>query len=201
MNATRQLVGSRNSIDIRGFVRAGLRSPGDMLTLKWQSSHTGPLPGSALVTMLDASRLHVMHYDSDMPAEVLDLDYTPTQFGGRRAWFVCSKLGCGRRVAILHATPKGFRCRHCTHLDYGSQFEQPYDRLLRKMRRIRHRLGGGTNLIEPFSAKPKGMHWKEYDLLIRQERECWQALSARASNVLNIGARQGSCRLGHAANG
>lgn len=78
------------------------------------------------------------------------------------------------RVAVLHAMPKGFCCRHCTHLIYGSQFEQPYDRLLRSARRIRQRLGGGINLLEAVPDRPKGMHRKTYETLIRAEDDCWQ---------------------------
>ncbi|MDP1524906.1 MAG: hypothetical protein Q8M20_03785 [Rhodocyclaceae bacterium] len=176
MGAKREVIGSRCSVDIRSLTRAGLRQPGECLTIKWHSSHQGALPGKAMVTMLDAERLHIVHFESDMPEEILDLSYTATAFGGRRAWFQCTKLGCGRRVAVLHTTPEGFRCRHCTHLVYGSPFEQPYDRLLRRMRRIRHRLGGGNNLIESPPVKPKGMHWKRYGELIRTEAEHWQAI-------------------------
>lgn len=169
MDKKKQLVGSRNNIDIRKLVRAGLRQPGDYLTMKWHSAQQGFLPGSAMVTMLDANRLHVIHNDSGMPEEILDMTYTATAFGGERAWFICSKLGCGKRVAILHATPTGFRCRHCSHLTYKSQLEQPYDRLLRQARRARHRVGGDNNILAPFPPKPKGMHWRTYDALARQE--------------------------------
>jgi hypothetical protein len=30
------------------------------------------------------------------------LTYTPSNFGGRRPWFVCPSPRCGRRVAILY---------------------------------------------------------------------------------------------------
>lgn len=177
MGATRQLVGSRKSIDIRELVRAGLRAPGDILTMRWHTSRQESLPGSSMVTMLDAGRLHLTHFGVELPPEILDLTYTVTPFAGRRAWFACSQLGCGKRVAILHATPKGFRCRHCTHLVYGSQFEQPHDRLLRRMRKLRSRVGGSINLVDPFPGKPKGMHWMVYDKLLMRELHFWQALS------------------------
>jgi hypothetical protein len=174
MVARNQLVGSRSSIDIRDFVRAGLCAPGDSLKMKWHSSHTGAQHGSATVTMLDIERLHIVHFESDMPAEILDLTYTATAFGGQRAWFLCSKLGCGKRVAVLHATPKGFRCRHCTHLVYSSQFEQPNDRVLRRARMIRERLGGSRNLFDPFPSRPRGMHSIIYDKLLKQEMQFWE---------------------------
>jgi hypothetical protein len=30
--------------------------------------------------------------------------------------------------------------------------------------KIRERLGGSANMTEPFQEKPKGMHWRTYDL-------------------------------------
>lgn len=127
-----------------------------------------------MVTMPDVGRLHIVHFDTDMPAEILELSYTATAFGGRRAWFQCSKLGCGKRVAVLHATPTGFRCRHCTHLGYASKFNQPRDRAMQGVRKIRERLGGGHNLLEPFPEKPKGMHWRTYDVLFAGEVAFWK---------------------------
>ncbi len=178
MDTMRQLVGSRNSIDIRKLVRAGLRQPGDSLVMRWHSSHQGPEPDHAVVTMLDPERLHIIHHESGMPEEVLDLTYSATAFGGHRAWFVCSKLGCGKRVAVLHAAFKGFRCRHCSHLAYKSQLEQQYDRVLRKARRARHRVDGDNNILAPFPPKPKGMHWHTYDALARQEMAALETLCA-----------------------
>lgn len=64
----------------------------------------------------------------------------------------------------------------CTNLAYGSQFEQPYDRLLRSARRIRQRLGGGINLLEAVPAKPTGMHWQTYTRLVKREGDIWVSL-------------------------
>jgi hypothetical protein len=143
--------------------------------------HQNLIAGSALVTMLDARRLHVVHTESEMPSEILDLDYTQTAFGGRRAWFVCSKLGCGMRVAVLHATQRGFRCRHCMRLSYASTHEQPFDRVLRRIRTARFRLGASSpNLMEPFPEKPPGMHQRTYRAIETKELLSWSALQRHA---------------------
>ncbi len=57
-------------------------------------------------------------------------------------------------VATISATP--------------TQQESREDRLMRRARTIRCRLGGGANLLEPFPVKPKNMHWKTYEELRRE---------------------------------
>ncbi len=98
---------------------------------------------------------------------------TPCYYGGRRQWLLCP--GCNRRVALLYGG-KYFRCRFCHNLTYSSQQEGRADRLLRRARKIRRRMGGKNNLMEPFPRKPKNMHWKTYSRL-RKEAEEAVALS------------------------
>lgn len=85
--------------------------------------------------------------------------WTSCNYGGKRQWFLCPK--CSRRVAILYGDIY-FRCRHCHNLTYASQQESISDRLRRRSRKIRKRMGGGNNLMEPFPFKPKNMHWDTY---------------------------------------
>jgi hypothetical protein len=97
------------------------------------------------------------------------LTWTPCNLGGKRPWFVCpgvvSGRYCDRRVAILYSAGRYFLCRHCYDLTYRSK--QASDRLgpLHKARRIRQRLGGSANLMEPFPERPKGMHRSTYHRL------------------------------------
>ena len=85
--------------------------------------------------------------------------WTSCNYGGKRQWFLCPK--CNRRVAILYGGIH-FHCRHCHSLTYVSQRESMSDRLRRRSRKIRTRMGGGDNLMEPFPFKPKNMHWHTY---------------------------------------
>jgi hypothetical protein len=47
---------------------------------------------------------------------------THCQYGGRRYWFCCPLVGCGRRVRKLYLPSGGnyFGCRHCYNLTYES---------------------------------------------------------------------------------
>lgn len=50
------------------------------------------------------------------------LEWTPTNYGGLRPWFLCPGEGCGhRRVAILYGPTLPLLCRLCRGLVYASQ--------------------------------------------------------------------------------
>ena len=89
--------------------------------------------------------------------QVVDLDWTPCQYGGQRPWFRCP--GCQRRVAVLCGYDRLFLCRHCYRLPYTSQYETRLDRLSRKLRKLQDRIG------HQYSRKPKGMHWRTWERL------------------------------------
>ena len=98
--------------------------------------------------------------------EPVRLTWTRCNYGGQRPWFICPGVVngrlCQRRVAIFYRAGKYYLCRHCYQLAHASQRWGHADRLMEKARRIRMRLGGSANLLEPFPPKPKGMHWKTY---------------------------------------
>ncbi len=86
--------------------------------------------------------------------------------GGNRPWFLCPS--CGRRCGILYTIGSRYICRICGGLSYGSQNEPRLFRALRKVQKIRVRLGGSANMTEQFPDRPRYMHRRTYKNLKRQ---------------------------------
>ena len=99
--------------------------------------------------------------------QAITLSRSQCQYGGYRQWFLCP--ACTKRVAVLYEVQQSFKCRHCHHLPYMSQREGKIERLQRKARKIRRRLNAIGDLSVPVRAKPKGMHWKTFNHLVREE--------------------------------
>lgn len=99
-------------------------------------------------------------------SDLIPFTETPTQFGGRRQWFICPS--CQRRCRIVYGGSY-FRCRKCHHLKYESQYEDPICRAAGQRHKLRDRLGQQDSLDEPFPDKPKGMHWKRYRRLAERD--------------------------------
>jgi hypothetical protein len=79
----------------------------------------------------------------------------------------------GRRVAKRYG-PCLFACRRCLGLVYASQREIPVSRAMRRAQMIKMGLGGSNDPLEPFTQKPRGMHWRTY------RRLCDEAHAAKA---------------------
>jgi len=165
-----------NRVDIRFMRKEGLLRDGCSGTLNWsvRGKQTGSIDyrvtaDSVILQFRHRSRVE----DWQDVEQTVVLDRTPCNYGGERLWFLCPN--CHRRVAVLYGPGAHFLCRHCYGLPYASQSESKADRLRRKARKIRERLGGATNLTEPVELKPKGMQWKTFERLRREERAASQA--------------------------
>jgi hypothetical protein len=116
--------------------------------------------------------------------------FTPTKFGGWRAWFRCP--GCGQRCRILFGV-NTLRCRKCRGLKYQSQYEAPAFRLLARARKIRRRLAKPWETVDPMPSgdpmppKPRYMRWRRYrhleQLVRRLEAAGWAAMSLRVEDT------------------
>lgn len=101
--------------------------------------------------------------------EDVRVTHVPCRFGGSRAYLLCpgvvNGIACRRRVVKLYGADRFFLCRHCYRLAYASQGEDDLDRMRRRARKVRNRLGGSDNMLVPFPPKPKGMWTRTYDRL------------------------------------
>ncbi len=182
-----------HGLDVRRLHREGLLGEGRVFSWRWSRAgrETGSVRG--LVTGVGRPELLTLAYRSKTGTrgewedvrESVSLEWTPCNFGGERPWFLCPSLGCGRRVAILYGPGRYFLCRHCYDLSYESRREDKARRALRKARKIRERLGGGANMLEPFPEKPKGMHHDTYMRLFWRSHEAEKEQLAYAREWLD----------------
>jgi hypothetical protein len=152
-------------LDIRELRKHGYLRPGSFFRLRWTrgGDETGSIQGHSTHDSVVLSYRHKSHGSDDWKSEnyPVYLDRTLCNYGGKRVWFQCPAVGCGRRVAVLYGGGI-FACRHCHRLAYESQREQPHGRALRRTQAIRMKLGGSSSMADDFPQKPKGMHWQTY---------------------------------------
>ncbi|OQX20054.1 MAG: hypothetical protein BWK76_02540 [Desulfobulbaceae bacterium A2] len=166
------LTSAHRSLDVRQVHREKLLVPG--LSYGWGWYVEGVEQASiAIRTASDKLTLSYRHKHLDgewHPMEYpVRLTWTDCALGGRRPWFICPAVGCGRRVAKLYLGHSGvFACRHCYRLAYPSQRETIEDRAGRRINTIRRRLGWEPGFLNPNGDKPKGMHWRTFERLEQQ---------------------------------
>jgi hypothetical protein len=155
------------ALDIRRLQRDGLLTPGR--AFGWHWTRNGEQI-SDINIRTEAERV-ILNYrsrsnggDWQPMAYAVYLEWTGCNLGGRRAWFLCPAVGCGRRVAILFGGAV-FACRHCHKLAYECQRESDDDRAMRRADTIRRRLGWGAGIANPEGGKPRGMHWHTFNQL------------------------------------
>lgn len=156
----------RNTLDVRKLQRDRLLIPGRGFDLTW-TRRGQPNGGISVRVNTDSVRLIYRHggetgQDMDYPVMI---DWTPCNYGGRRAWWHCPC--CGRRVALLYSG-KTFSCRQCQRLEYESTRTAPDSKHFERADKIRARLGWCAGVANPAGDKPKGMHWKTYARLYQE---------------------------------
>ena len=101
--------------------------------------------------------------------ETVPLTTTQPHLGGVRYWFLCP--GCGKRRRVLFGRSL-YRCRSCWRLTYDCQHDPFPQHPWERCHRTREKLGGERGFLNPFPAKPKGMHWRTH---YRLREEDWRA--------------------------
>lgn len=153
-------------VDIRFLKKKGMLEPGTHGNLSWNCG--GESTGNISFEITHDGiylKYKYRRFDEEWKHknEHITFDWTHCNYGGSRQWLVCPH--CGNRVAIIYGLDSGFLCRHCYELPYSSQSEGHIDRMMRKARKIRKRIENEGGFFE----KPKGMHWKTYNMLVTQE--------------------------------
>ena len=160
-------------LDVDQLAKTGCLRPGWSGTCQWTDGNEV----FSINLRAEAKRLH-LYYPmrvGDMERGVTDtipIVHLRCRFGGSRAYFICPGPGdgtqCGRRVTKLHLSHRYFLCRHCSQLPYASQYEQPWQRGLRRANKLKQRLGIGVGIAEPFPEKSKGMWVRTYGCLLNE---------------------------------
>jgi hypothetical protein len=158
----RKTVDSCLMLDVNQLRDKGCLRPGWSSTCQW-------ILGTDVFSInlrAEAERLHLSYTvrvgggEWEDTAQFIPIVHLPCRFGGSRAYFICPGPGdrpdCGRRVNKLHLSRSYFLCRRCNQLAYASQYEQPWQRALRRANKLKQRLGIDVD-AEPFPHKPKGM--------------------------------------------
>ena len=152
------------SIDCRKLARDGLLTRPYFSSIQW--NRRGQVVASIDVCgSADGSFIELDHSTrSGQVRYKVQIERTPCNYGGERLWVRCPR--CNRRVAKLYCYVK-FRCRHCLQLNYRSQKETTGARAVRRLNKIKAKLGAPTGLIYQVCDTPprKWMHRTTYDRL------------------------------------
>ncbi len=178
------------ALDVRSIHRAGRLTPGTWCGWHW--TRNGEKTASIQMrvefdrVMLDYRNRSGHHNCGDWETMhySVRLDWTDCKFGGRRAWWQCPAVGCGRRVAVLFGG-RVFACRRCHDLAYRCQRETVDDRATRRADKLRNRLEWEPGILNGNGGKPKGMHWRTYWRLYDQHNQ------AQSESLAGMAAKLG----------
>ena len=183
------------SLDVRWFQRKGLLAAGRSADVNW--SRNGKKE-AAISVRAESGRV-ILDYRHQRGGDEwksqnypVRIEWTPCNYKGARAWFICPAQGCGRRVAKLYLGGTIFACRHCYKLVYECQRESRADRAARRADTIRRRLGWDVGIFNPPGGKPKGMHSRTYQrLTIKHDAHVGISLNIMQQRMRMIEARFG----------
>jgi hypothetical protein len=158
------------SIDIRSWHREGLLRVGQCflhsLTWNWEPTEgIGVLRKADGVVLMFRSRSWPDKYGPTIMQRI-PIAWTLCTLGGRRPWFRCEARpnGSTAAVGLLSCIRGAVSSPAATALAWSmiARTRRPSLRAIRRVRKIRMRLGAGFSFAEPFPDKPPGMHWRTY---------------------------------------
>ena len=155
-------------LDIRKVHRAGRLKAGESCTWSW----TWGIDSVARINLQVGDDVVTLRYRVTDPfgesreySYPVRIEWTPCNYGGRRAWWLCPD--CGRRVAVLYGGRR-YACRHCHDLTYKSTRTAPGSEFYARANKVRARLGWGGGIASPMGGRKKGMHATTYLRLLNQ---------------------------------
>jgi hypothetical protein len=143
-------------LSVTELQRQGSLTPGRHV-ITWR--RTGGREASISLEAREADLVLSFTSQTGAKAQRVWLEYTANNYGERRPWFRCPR--CARRVGVLYFRQGEFMCRPCSGLKYRSQSEGYADRMRRRARKIRDRLGA-DHALRVLASRPKGMHWATF---------------------------------------
>ena len=179
------------TLDVNQLSEKGCLRPGCCGTCRWIVNNEVV----SLKLRAEAERLHLSYTvrvgngeRQDM-TETIPIVHLGCRFGGTRPYFICPGPGdgtdCGRRITKLHLSRRYFLCRHCNQLAYASQYEQQWERALRRANKLKQRLGIDVGIAEPLPDKPKGMWARTYGRLLDEILEAEILAYEAQANMFN----------------
>ena len=175
------------ALDVRKIQRRKMLKAGNALTQSWTRNGEA----FATINLVVAADCVTLNYrQREHGGEWRPMSYpvrlawTGCNYGGRRAWWLCPAVGCGRRVAVLFGGTV-FACRHCHRLAYRCQRETDDDLTTRRADKLRDRLRWEPGMLNGNGLKPKGMHWRTFERL--QTRHDFHVNAALAGMSARLG--------------
>ena len=112
----------------------------------------------------------------------VQLTKTSCNYGNFRHWWLCPS--CSKRVSVLYCAGT-YVCRHCLSVPYGSQLQQPIDRLFSRADAIRQRLGWQSGIAYGNQGRPKGMHFTTYYRLVTEHDRIVQRICGATMQMID----------------
>lgn len=163
------------NLDIRMLRKKSMLHNHNSFTWSWTSRDSKSSISCRVSAHGDSLELSY-NVNSEPLAYWVRLDQTPCNYGGHRSWFVCPN--CSKRVGVLYLRGKYFICRKCSNLNYASSQESGNwnNEAIRHLRRIQEKLNckdwAPMDCMYKTPTRPKGMHGRTYERLLRIYREC-----------------------------
>lgn len=98
----------------------------------------------------------------------LEVESAPVgSHGGRRVYFLCGKCKGRCTRVFFDITDPDPVCRACGGITYTSKNQTSWERKEERITKLRRKLGSRRN-FHPLPPRPRGMHRKTYDRLVKE---------------------------------